>query len=256
MKGKSGRYAIIPAWAVEDRRLGNAALRVICCIGTYADRDGRAYPSVRTIAARLGLSRSTVTGHLKELAHLGHLEIRRRARHDGGNAANEYRLLFGSAPLRGRTEGQATERESSPPQADAPALPLSAQPTIPVGPGPTTPVGPEPATIKNVPKERTHSRPTEIDPETAGQFETFWQAYPHRGPHDDPKKPALKLFAEAVRRGVKAATIIREAENYAAYVRRNRTDPRYIPQAKTWLSQERWTQHQVAPRSQPQAGMC
>lgn len=256
MTGRSGQYSIVPARAVEDQRLGNAALRVLCCIGTYADRAGRAHPSVRTIAARLELCRSTVAEHLQELLHLGYLEIRRRVRPDGGNAANEYRLLFDPALFRSQSEGQATEHGSSLPLADAPTPPLPVQPTIPVGPEPTIPVGPEPATIKNVPKERTHSRSIEIDAETASQFETFWQAYPHRGPHGDPKNPALKLFAAAVKRGTKSATIIREAENYAAYIRRNRIDARYVAQAQTWLRQERWNQYQEAPKSGLQAGMC
>ena len=49
-----------------------------------------------------------------------------------------------------------------------------------------------------------------------------------------------------VKRDVAAAGIIRGAQNYAAYVEREHTNPKYVPQAQTWLHQERWTQYQEA----------
>lgn len=77
-------------------------------------------------------------------------------------------------------------------------------------------------------------------------FEVFWRAYPSRGEHPDPKKAAHAKFAAALKRGIAPADIIRGAENYAAYVARDGTDPRFVAQAKTWLHQERWMQHQEA----------
>ena len=47
-----------------------------------------------------------------------------------------------------------------------------------------------------------------------------------------------------MKRGVPVEAIIRGAENFAVYVDREGTDPRFIPQAVTWLHQERWTEYQ------------
>jgi hypothetical protein len=78
--------------------------------------------------------------------------------------------------------------------------------------------------------------------EVAGQFERFWLAYPSRSPHPNPKKMARAKFEAAIKRGVDPAIIVAGAERYAKYAAGERTDPRYIAQAATWLSQERWTE--------------
>ncbi len=74
----------------------------------------------------------------------------------------------------------------------------------------------------------------------------FWRADPSRRPHSNPKKPAQAKFDAALKRGVAEADIIRGAENFAVYVEREHTDPKYVAQAQTWLGQERWTQYQEA----------
>ncbi len=79
----------------------------------------------------------------------------------------------------------------------------------------------------------------------------FWRTYPDRRPHSNPKKPALAKFETALKRGVAAADIIRGAERYAAYVKREGTDPKFVAQAVTWLNQDRWTQYQEAAGGEP-----
>ncbi len=79
-----------------------------------------------------------------------------------------------------------------------------------------------------------------------GQIETFWQAYPSRRPHENPKKPARQKFERALKRGISAADIIRGAENFAEHIRRDGTDPKFGPMAATWLNQERWADFQEA----------
>jgi hypothetical protein len=78
--------------------------------------------------------------------------------------------------------------------------------------------------------------------EVAGQFEAFWQAYPSRSPHPNPKKLARANFEAVIKRGVDPAIIVAGAERYARYAAAERTDPKYIAQAATWLNQERWTE--------------
>ncbi|TWB19210.1 DUF1376 domain-containing protein [Nitrospirillum bahiense] len=89
-------------------------------------------------------------------------------------------------------------------------------------------------------------------------FEKFWSAYPSRGTHGNPRKPAAEKFQAAVRRGVDPLAIIRGAANYAAAVAREKTEPQFVAQAATWLRQERWADHLAPPptattKSRPQA---
>ncbi len=79
----------------------------------------------------------------------------------------------------------------------------------------------------------------------------FWRAYPSRGRHSNPKKTARAKFEAALKRGVAAAVIIRGAENYAAIVESEGTNPKYVAQATTWLNQDRWQQYQEAAGGEP-----
>ena len=87
---------------------------------------------------------------------------------------------------------------------------------------------------------------------TENQFEDFWRTYPSRKPHGNPKKPARQKFEAALRQGTSAADIIRGAKNFATYTVRQKTEPRFVPQAVTWLTQERWEDFQDAPADQPE----
>ena len=91
--------------------------------------------------------------------------------------------------------------------------------------------------------------------EVTGQFEAFLQAYPSRRPHPNPRKPALTKFQAAIRGGTDPAIIVAGAERYAAYVRTERTDPKYIAQAATWLNQERWTEPYALRGDRPDGPM-
>ncbi len=95
------------------------------------------------------------------------------------------------------------------------------------------------------PNRTTHKK----DIQTAGSFDEFWRVYPSRKPHSNPKVPAKKKYEAAVRSGVAPADIIRGAKNYALFVEHERLSLKYICQAQTWLSQERWSEYQEAVES-------
>jgi DNA-binding MarR family transcriptional regulator len=97
MTGASGRFAITPARAVEDERLGDAAYRLLACLGTYADKDGWCWPSMPTLADRLGITRQAVQRSIRQLAEIGYIEVEPRHRSDGSQDRNRYRLLFDRA---------------------------------------------------------------------------------------------------------------------------------------------------------------
>ena len=97
-------------------------------------------------------------------------------------------------------------------------------------------------------EEKTHT----VASLTPRQFDQFWRIFPSRRPHANPKAPARKKYEAAINRGVSPADILRGAENFAVYVEREQVEPRFIAQAVTWLSQERWTDYQEPPAERQQ----
>jgi len=92
---RSGRLAILQAAAVEDARVGPAALRVLVGLSSYADRDGWAWPKQRTLAERLGISRQAVGRQLHKLAVYGYIAIEAQpTRASGARRALRYRVCF------------------------------------------------------------------------------------------------------------------------------------------------------------------
>jgi hypothetical protein len=111
-----------------------------------------------------------------------------------------------------------------------------------------------PKPVKN--QEKTQSRSISSTTRVSrngseGQFEAFWRAYPSRAPHANPKAPAQKRFAAAITSGADPADIIRAAGAYGAAIQATGTDPRFVAQAMTWLSQERWIDQYQAPPEPP-----
>lgn len=75
------------------------------------------------------------------------------------------------------------------------------------------------------------------------RFEEFWQAYPRRdGPN--PRKPAEQRFNSLVKSGVDPQMMIDGAKELCeAERKRGNIGTRFIPQASTWLNQQRWSDH-------------
>ena len=80
-------------------------------------------------------------------------------------------------------------------------------------------------------------------------FDRFWDAYPSRHPHSNPKKPALSTFGAAINQGTDPEIIIRGARHFAAHIAAEDIDPRYVKQAANWLKDGLWVDHQESPRS-------
>lgn len=96
--------------------------------------------------------------------------------------------------------------------------------------------------------------PAPIPAEVQEAFARFWAAYPERV--DNPRKPALRVFADLVGAGVDAEVLVRAASAYRAHVKANATAQKFIPHARTWLNQDRYEEWMAAdvPASAPDAG--
>lgn len=89
-------------------------------------------------------------------------------------------------------------------------------------------------------KVLSRSKPTEGE---TSRFDEFWKAYPRRdGPN--PRKPAETKFNALVKSGVDPAMMIAAAAKLAAAESaKGNVGTRFIPQAMTWLNQQRWADH-------------
>ena len=121
-----------------------------------------------------------------------------------------------------------------------------------------TPPDSEPQQERKKEKKERNIRP--ISPPNGGSendatvdFESFWQIYPSRQPHRNPKQKARQKFKAALKKGIAADVIICGARNFAGHVRREGTKPQFVPMAQTWLNQESWDEYQEAP-AEPEQG--
>lgn len=78
---------------------------------------------------------------------------------------------------------------------------------------------------------------------SASGFDEFWKAYPRRdGPN--PRKPAETKFNALAKTGVDPAMMIAAVKRMATEQAKD-VGTRFIPQAITWLNQQRWADHAV-----------
>lgn len=75
------------------------------------------------------------------------------------------------------------------------------------------------------------------------RFEEFWTAYPRReGPN--PRKPAESKFNALVKTGLDPQMLIDAVKKLATdEAGRGNIGTRFVPQAATWLNQQRWSDH-------------
>lgn len=75
-----------------DTELPHRCKTVYIYLKGRADPSGSCWPGIKTIAADLGLSRSTVKRALNELVQMGYLTKSARYRSNGSHTSNLYRL--------------------------------------------------------------------------------------------------------------------------------------------------------------------
>src|SRR5262245_10210482 len=68
----------------------------------------------------------------------------------------------------------------------------------------------------------------------------FWKAEPSRGKASNPRHAARVKFDAAVRDGADPRQIIAAARQWSNAEAENKTDPKYVAMAATWLHQKRF----------------
>jgi len=77
---------------IYDLGLPHRAVTVYCYLCDRSNKKGECFPSAKTMAQDLSLSRRTVFRALHELLEKGLIEKQPRLRNNGGSSSNLYRL--------------------------------------------------------------------------------------------------------------------------------------------------------------------
>ena len=82
--------AVLDIYGPQLKPNGIAVYNALC---RYADREGTCYPSIKTIATKIGVGRCTVIKAIQKLVSLGLVEIETRYSSNGDKDSNLYILL-------------------------------------------------------------------------------------------------------------------------------------------------------------------
>src|SRR6187401_582207 len=96
-------FSIVPEWLLDHADIGPRAIQLYAVLGRYADQQGKAFPSRRTLARRCRCSVGAVDTARRELEAAGALVVERRMSDDDGQETNLYTVIRGN-PLAAHDE--------------------------------------------------------------------------------------------------------------------------------------------------------
>lgn len=117
------RWGRVPSWWLDHPDIDADALAVLSALATFANRQGRCWPSQTTLAAKLKRSRAWVNKTLGRLADAGLIVARDRWSENGGRLSSLYELQttpaavsHGGAPAKSPNSPVAAEGAPCQPQ--------------------------------------------------------------------------------------------------------------------------------------------
>src|SRR5699024_1928758 len=87
--------------------------------------------------------------------------------------------------------------------------------------------------ITNIRKEH---QPSDDGQSTSERFEVLWKDYPRK----EGKKKAFASYKRALKNGVTDEEIMEGLEKYNQYIKKEKTDRKYIAHGSTWFNENRW----------------
>ena len=87
--------------------------------------------------------------------------------------------------------------------------------------------------ITNIQKEH---QPSDDGQSTSERFEVLWKEYPRK----EGKKKAFASYKRALKNGVTDEEIMEGLEKYNQYIKKEKTDRKYIAHGSTWFNENRW----------------
>jgi hypothetical protein len=252
--GAEGYFAIVPEW-VLDADISDRAVRLYGVLRRYADQQGRAFPSRRTLADRLHVADPKVVDRaLADLVQIGAVVVERTGGAPG-QAWTANRYLVRHTRPRGRTttplvvdgphletddtlfsqvnpSGRSTTRgrTTTPLVVDGPH-PMWSNGHTPSGRTTTSPSGRTTTRTRATTNQSQTTNPP--NPPSGGEdaFDEFWSAYPKKVG----KQAARRAWAKATRRA-DPDKIIAAVREYPFDLSRIR----YEKDPATWLNAGSW----------------
>lgn len=231
-------FSMIPNWMLADERVTLQMIGAYAALASYGDRTGSAFPGVPALAKRAKMGTTALREALMRLRDLGVVQWVARARQDGGQTTNLYRIAVHERGLAAPVPLDATPlRQAEPPLRDTVGAPPSGvdeqdpeeQHSLP----PKPPQGGQPR------KPRAPRKP--LEGEVLEAFETFWAAYPYR----HARRTAEAAFVKALERAP-LALIVGGAMAYAEDPNR---DPGFTKHPSTWLNGDCWADDPLPARA-------
>lgn len=115
------RWGRIPSWWLDHPEIDADALAMLSALATFANRQGRCWPSQTTLAAKLKRSRAWVNKTLAKLADAGLIAVRDRWSENGGRLSSLYEMQ--NTPANPQAANPADAVNSPVAMNDAPCQP-------------------------------------------------------------------------------------------------------------------------------------
>lgn len=198
--------SIIPASAVADAAVTDTQLRVLCAIGTFANRlGGNVWASIHTLAKACQLSPRTIQRAIPALIAAGYLR-----RIDRPGRTPIYEIVLESAP-----EGVTQES----PGGDIVVTPPTPQ--------------------LSHPNDKKNDKTNVFREGAQYVARMIWTTYPARDtPHLWP--PAIRAIEGVLAEGADPNALIAAAYDYADESRKQGTEPRYVKTIARFYSDGAW----------------
>ena len=209
-------YGIIPKKVMKDEDLTIDAKAIYAFMASFAGAGNTSFPSVKFITDKLGISRQRFNKHRKLLEDKGYITIKKERKSDGSWENNVYTLetlprlqnpTLDNLTLDNPTSGNVTTNNN----------------TI------------NNNTINNNTDNIDH-QPSDDGQSTSERFENIWKDYPRK----EGKKKAFASYKRALNNGVTDEEIMEGLEKYNQYIKKEKTDRKYIAHGSTWFNENRW----------------
>lgn len=233
------RFAIIPARALDESRMTFTHLRILVQLGARADKNGWSFPGRKDLAAKAGnVSHSRVSQCVTDLKEWGFIQVEKRARSDGSQTSNFYRVLFDVgaapdyAPADAEISGETGAFDDAPPVSHA-------NPPVSSGANPPVSSGANPLKVPLEGTQKAKDKKRAPESEKNPQFETAWSAYPKRVGGNN-KQMAQKAWNARITAGESAEAMIEGTRRYALFCERSgKMGTEYVKQAGTFFGPSR-----------------
>lgn len=206
-KVKDGNYIVIQSFMVKDLRLKGNELLIYAAIYGFSQTENQAFTgSLQYLADWTNSTKQGVIKNLKSLVEKGY--ITKDEQYINGVKFCEYRTTEFNGVLN-KVEHPIKQSLTPPIKQSLP---------------------------NNIVNDKQAEKKDINNKQLEKEFNTLWEAYPRK----QGKANAFKAYEKARKKGVEFQTVLDGVYLYAAYLKRNKVEDRFIKQGSTWFNQQCW----------------